>query len=223
MFDPGAIVAMLRAFYPDVSPAALRRARSERPEYFAGGTIIGTHGDALRLPDGDVWDLIFDVDNPATRRWQAIRPGGVAGDADDPFRVAMGPLTFLEPDDFPRPEFARTFESLVGGRVAAIAGADGAIAGAVDVITAAADPGGLDADTERTLAAAGRETAAQLDSWHVVDPSDVLASAGELEGVTYLREADIADPSQEPGDAPSGDPGPVPSDGDGGKSPEPEV
>jgi hypothetical protein len=37
-FDGAALLAMLLAFYPAVSAAALARARSERPEYFAGGT-----------------------------------------------------------------------------------------------------------------------------------------------------------------------------------------
>lgn len=221
-FDPAALLAMLLAFYPVCSPGELARAWRERPEYFAGGVLIGRHGDVLRLPNGDVWDLIFDVDNPSTRHWQVIRPGGGGAGEADPFALEPGPLTFLEPDEFPRPQFERTFETLVAERTRGLAGSDGAAAIAVAVITEAASDDGLDADTDALVAGPARETDAQLDSWHVVDPSDVLASAGELVDVTYLREGEIADPSAEPGDAPSPDPGGVPPEHEGGEPP-PEV
>lgn len=70
-FDPGALLAVLAAFYPDVSPAALARARSDRPGVFAGGSLVGD-GSELALGDGRVFDLI----GPAG--WQVV------GHSDDP-------------------------------------------------------------------------------------------------------------------------------------------
>jgi hypothetical protein len=58
-FDPVALLAMLQAFYPTPSGAALAQARAERPEYFAGGELFGSKGDKLRLGDGRVFDCIF--------------------------------------------------------------------------------------------------------------------------------------------------------------------
>lgn len=221
-FNPQALLAMLLAFYPECSPANLARAWRERPEYFAGGVIIGNKGDALRLPSGEVWDLIFDVDNPSTRHWQAIRPGGGGGGDEDPFALDPGPVDFLEPDEFPPPRFERTFETLVANGTRALSGGDNAAAGAVDIIASAASDDGLNAETEAAIGGAALETDAQLASWHVVDPSDVLASAGELADVTYIREGEIADPAGAPGDAPSTDPGPPPRD-DEDRNREPEV
>jgi len=72
-FSPVALLTMLLTFYPDVSPAALVLARRERPDYFAGGALGGSHGDKLTLPDGTVWDLIYDVENETgDRHWQVI-------------------------------------------------------------------------------------------------------------------------------------------------------
>jgi hypothetical protein len=72
-FDPAALVAMLRAFYPIVGRAALRRARSERPEYFAGGTLIGSSQTHLQLADGRIFDLILNEGAPQGQTaWQAL-------------------------------------------------------------------------------------------------------------------------------------------------------
>lgn len=51
-FDPGVLQAMLVVFYPRASAAALRIARIDRPEYFAGAQISGAAGDELVLDDG---------------------------------------------------------------------------------------------------------------------------------------------------------------------------
>lgn len=51
-FDPELLQSMLCVFYPTPSPAALRVARLERPEYFKGATIDGAAGDELVLDDG---------------------------------------------------------------------------------------------------------------------------------------------------------------------------
>src|SRR6266487_3889747 len=101
-FDALALLAMLLAFYQPASAANLARAFSERPEYFGGGVLIGTVGDALRLPDGTIWDLIFAVDGPETPHYQAIQPSGGTGDAGDLlFPLAPGPLRPLRRDVLP--------------------------------------------------------------------------------------------------------------------------
>jgi hypothetical protein len=56
-FDPGALLAVLGAFYPIASVDALARARAERPGVFAGGSLVG-NGSVLQLADGRQFDLI---------------------------------------------------------------------------------------------------------------------------------------------------------------------
>ncbi len=113
-FDGTALLAMLLAFYPTPSPAALVQARAERPEYFSGATLIGRSGDKFQLPDGRIFDVIFAVDGaPSQRRWQMIE--AVPGDASaDPWPLEEGPLTPLdEPIDAPAPD--AMFLGIVGG------------------------------------------------------------------------------------------------------------
>lgn len=70
-FDPAALLAVLSAWYPTVSTSALAQARSEQPDVFAGGTLIG-NGDRLQLGDGRVFLLIWNG------AWT------VTGDTNDP-------------------------------------------------------------------------------------------------------------------------------------------
>jgi hypothetical protein len=56
-FDPAALLAVLTAFYPIVSVAALAQARSDRPWAFANGALVGD-GSVLQLGDGRQFDLI---------------------------------------------------------------------------------------------------------------------------------------------------------------------
>ena len=110
-FDPVALHAMLDAFYPTVSAAHLARARSERPEYFAGGVLFGSKGDKLKLPDGREFDLIFAAGGyVGQQRWQVIPagPGGTAdGLVDEP-----GALVPIDVDALPMFPAPASFESL---------------------------------------------------------------------------------------------------------------
>ena len=150
-FDPAALLAMLLAFYPVASPAALGRAMAERPEYFAGAVRIGRGGDAIQLPDGRIFDLIFAVDDPIARHWQVIEAG--AGDgADDPFADGPGPLTPLDPNDATPAPAVDMFTGLVGEALAALGASDAVLdaAGATLAEHAAdaanADAGGVELD-----------------------------------------------------------------------------
>ncbi len=141
-FDGAALLAMLLAFYPVVSAAALAKARTERPEYFAGAVFIGHSGDKIQLPDGRIFDLIFAVDGPvAGRRWQVIEPGP-AGDAD-PWALEEGPLTPAEWLDAPTTGTAGTFEALVGGAVESLGGSDRVLEAAGNTVAASAASGAL--------------------------------------------------------------------------------
>lgn len=122
-FDSVALLAMLLAFYPIVSVAALQRARQERPEYFAAGVLESTSGEKLRLPDRRLFDLIFDVENvTGQRRWQVslIDESG-AGDAD-PFALEAGPLTPIDVARFAPRLVAPAFTPLAGAAAAELAG-----------------------------------------------------------------------------------------------------
>jgi hypothetical protein len=124
-FDPTALLVMLLTFYPIVSGGELLRARRERPDYFAGGEIIGRHFDALRLPDGVVWDLIFAVDGPGVPRWQAIQPGGGDGGGGDPaFALVAGPLDPIDVAAWPTRTREDVFLPLVADAIAALGGSD---------------------------------------------------------------------------------------------------
>ena len=58
-FDPVVLTVMLRAFYPQATPADLARARRERPAYFGGGRLGGADGTWLYLPDGRIYRVML--------------------------------------------------------------------------------------------------------------------------------------------------------------------
>jgi hypothetical protein len=125
-FDPDALLAMLLAFYPTPSAAALRQARAERPDYFAGGTLIGSKGDKLRLGDGRVFDLVFASGGlPGQQRWQVIDVTNDPGSAGDPFALEAGPLTPIDSTDVWPGSPAPGFESYVAGELGALDGTIG--------------------------------------------------------------------------------------------------
>jgi hypothetical protein len=116
-FDQAALLAILNAFYPVVSAASLARARNERPEYFAGGTLFGSKGDKLRLPDGREFDLIFAAGGFAgQQRWQVI--DAAPGDAGDGLVDEPGALVPIDVEALPTFPAAAPFESLALAAVA---------------------------------------------------------------------------------------------------------
>lgn len=141
-FADRALLAMLLAFYPTVTAAALRQARSERPEYFAGGTIIGSKGDKLQLPDGRVFDLIANAGGlPGTQRWQVIEPGP---SADEPWPLEPGPLTVVDEEVFtPTPGPSTTFQVLVGGAITSLGASDDVLAQGASTLADSAAAGQL--------------------------------------------------------------------------------
>lgn len=188
-FNPTALVAMLLTFYPVVSGAALARARAERPEYFAGGTLIGRHGDALRLPDGVVWDLIFHVDGPAPR-WQAIIPSGAPADAggDPLFPLEAGPLASIDLARFPLPTPTSDFVPLVADAQRAL----GAVEAPFDTLqaSAAGDPPGaaFDGAAHAHLGGAWAAVGAELRGLDAIRPQDLIATTAAERALIDARD-----------------------------------
>lgn len=145
-FSPAALVVMLVTFYPDVSAAALVRARLERPEYFAGGVLGGSHGDKMTLPDSSGWDLIYDVENATgNRHWQCIPAGGDATAGDPTFALEPGPLVPIDLVQWPEPAPLPTFAPLVGDALREIGASDAVLAAAAATVAEASSPALFDA------------------------------------------------------------------------------
>lgn len=77
-FDAGLLESMLRVFYPTASPAALRLARLERPEYFAGAQLVPERPGELVLDDGRTVRCLDVIDQAIVgwrvRLWPMISP-----------------------------------------------------------------------------------------------------------------------------------------------------
>jgi hypothetical protein len=209
-FDPVALVAMLTTFYPVVSVAALRLARSERPEYFGAGVLGGSKGDKLTLPDGRVWDLIFAAGAaPGVQRWQAIEATGADGGAGEPWPLEPGPLTPL--DAFPvRPRSAATFEALVTEELGALEGRDEQLAAAGQAVADFDGAGALNDAASQLLDPAIEAHAHTRGTIDADDMGDELDAANNTSGaIDAARNEYDEDP---PEDVPTHDPGDPPRD-----------
>ena len=218
-FDPWALLAILEAFYPEPTAASLRRARSERPEYFAGGTLIGRSGDKLQLPDGRIWDLIFGVDGPRPpRRWIAIDVTDPDPNAVPGFELEPGPLEPLDEEMLLFPPHADIFTPLVAGHLEGLEGSDGVLATAATAVLAHDGAGRLERDWARVMEPAIAQHATIRVALDGDDPIAVLAAAtghdGEIEGGRRDYDEppppDIAEPSvgEPPGKGEPGGPEP---------------
>jgi hypothetical protein len=208
-FDPVALVAMLVAFYPVVSAAAFLRARSERAEYFAGGTIFGSKGDKLRLPDGREFDCIVAAGGPVSgRRWQCSlidpnAPGGV-----DPFPLEDGPLAPLDEEIQIFPGDDESFEALVAGHLAGFGSSAEQLDDAASAVAESDGSGALEDSFARTIEPAIVAAAANELALDAVDPSEVAQAADG--NVTTIDDKEPTDVEDEPPDIPDPNPGPLP-------------
>jgi hypothetical protein len=219
-FDPSALLAVLLAFYPVVSAATLARARTERPEYFASGTLGGSKGDKLVLQDGRVFDLIAAAGGPPSgRHWQVIDVTNDPGGAADPFALEDGPLTLLDEATFVPPPSGASFVGLVAGELAALDGADAVLHGAAAAVAefdGAADLEDAGASLLDPAAVSHANTRAALDH---DDPAEELESAGLTRDEIDARLSEYdeplpeAAPEDDPGGPPRDDPDPRPRDG----------
>lgn len=212
-FDPAALLAMLLAFYPP-SASSFARARSERPAYFAGGVIVGTGGDKLRLPDGRVWDCIYDVDGlSGGPRWQAIDVTD-GGDTPSPYPLEPGPLAPVDLGAWPGPRAARDFEALVAGAASDLAGADTGAGRARDTIAGASSPAALEAAFADQVVPAAGEVDGQIAAAWQLDPSGLIITTRDQRGRIDQEQGEY--PSGDAPDVPAYDPGPRPHDGGAG-------
>lgn len=217
-FDPIALLAMLTGFYPQVSVANLQRARRERPEYFAGGTLGGSKGEKLFLPDGRVFDLIFAAGGPASaQRWQVLDVTHDTGGEPDPFPLEPGPLSPLD-ELAPLPPIAGgSFVSLVAEELEGFGDSDGQLARAgQDAIEGAARVT-IEPAFDRLVAPAHERHAALRRALDLDDPADELEAAGLTRGVIdaavseydedppdELAEPDPREPPRDDEDGPPG-------------------
>lgn len=218
-FDPWALLAMLEAFYPVVSVPELQRARRERPEYFAGGTLGGSKGDKLFLPDGRVWDLILAAGAAAgVQRWIAIEVTDAGPDGGDGLTLEPGPLTPIDVALIFPPFTGEAFESLVARHLADVGSSDAVLdRAAVDVVELGA-AAALDGSYDRHVAPALEHHAATRAALDLDDPSEELEAAGLTRDTidAALTEYD-EDP---PADLPEDDPGDPPRDEEDDKGPD---
>jgi len=178
-FDPTALLAMLLTFYPLVSVAELQRARRERPDYFAGGVLFGSTGEKLRLPDGRVFDLIFDASNPdpTRRRWQVIEPGPGRPD-DETFPLERGPFTPIDGGRWPAPSGVNVFVPLVAAAYASLGDADGLFGRAASTIVEASSPAALTTMFHSTIDKAEGTIGSSRNRLNAADPSDIIIASG---------------------------------------------
>jgi hypothetical protein len=211
-FDPTALLVMLLTFYPDVSPAALALARRERPDYFAGGTLGGSHGDKFTTPDGRGWDLIFDVENATgQRRWQVLEVTNQGGGDDAQFPLEPGPLTPIDATQFPPPQAGQVFEPIVAAYLDELAHAGDTLDGARLGILEHSSPAPLQHVFGETIDPADAALSAELAALHLSVPDTELATTTGSSGTIAQNQADYTEPP--PADLPPYDPGQPPPPG----------
>ena len=215
-FDPAALLAMLLTFYPTVSSGELARARRDRPDYFAGGTLFGSKGDKLRLPDGRVFDLIFAAGGAiGQQRWQVIEVTGDAGRAGDLFPLEPGPLVPLEDDPFPPAAAAGAFEAILGDALDTLGASDGVLHGAAQAVATFAGAQQLADSYARMVEPATDAHAATRRSFDADDPAALIDRSND-QGATIDDQSGRYN-EEAPADLPADDPGDPPRDDDGGR------
>lgn len=213
-FDPYALLAMLLAFYPVVSVMNLIRARAERPDYFAGGTLFGSCGEKLRLPDGRVWDLIYDCGGP-NARWQAIEPGPGGDGGGDGFELEPGPLTPLDETTAIPPLSDPSFEPLVTDSIGEVRTLEGLMGDAATTMTTDAAPGAIGDALDAALGEAQEGHWRGGQSLEGATVGDLVETTDGLNGQIDAGTGELPEPPENIPTTPTNtDPGPPPSGGD---------
>lgn len=206
-FDPVALLVMLRTFYPQPSAAALRRARQERPEYFAGGEIVSTGQDKIRLPDGRIFDLIFDVDGVSGGpRWQVIEPGPAG--AEDPFPLEPGALVPIDIDAELPPPLEPGFEELVAGELGGLTRDAQVIETRAGELVTAGGSERVEDVYEDTAGPGESALEGHIAAYPSLDPSDVVSTTNGVGGRIPDAQSDYPDPETTAPPDMDNDPGP---------------
>lgn len=220
-FDPIALLAMLLTFYPIVSVAELQRARRERPEYFAGGTLGGSKGEKLFLSDGRVFDLIYAAGGlPHQMRWTVQDVTDEAPGRPNPWPLEDGPLRPIDDGVIVVPPAAYGFESLVAGELAALGASEALLdRAAVDAAEASARVN-IGPAFDRLVGPAHDHHAAMRRALELDDPAAELEAAGLTRGTIDSAITEYDEPlppeldERDPGDPPRDD-----EDGPPGREP----
>lgn len=193
MFDAYALYVMLRAFYPNASAAALAQAFAERPQYFGGGSIGGPAGDWLTLPDGRVFDLVYDEAGAAGGpTWYVSNPGGSGN--PDAIELAPGPLTLLVEQWILPPPIAGDFREFIAPHLAGIDGHERALEVRQGELSGGADPSSVHAIYDAHLAPGVTALDAHVRAFADLDPSEVNQNTGGLGGAIHDAQNDYPDP-----------------------------
>jgi hypothetical protein len=223
-FDPFALLSMLLAFYPAVSPAAFAQARRERPEYFAGGSIIGSKGDKLQLPDGRVFDCIFASGGPLSgQRWQVLDVTNATASGSDGFALEAGPLTPLDEQTPLASLTATSFEGIVADELSAFGDSDGLLHAAADAASRFDGSADLEQAAGELLGPAGEHhdgTTRALDGDSLTELLETTDAHGRIIDDTLPEtEVELPDDINEPPEP--GDPRPPETPPGHGEPPEP--
>lgn len=222
-FDPSALLAMLLAFYPTVSPAALALARRERPEYFAAGQIIGSKGDKLQLPDGRVFDCIFAAGGaPGQQRWQAIDVTNDPGGSGGGFDLEAGPLVPMDDAALDVLGGGESFTSIVADELDAFGASDERLQAAATAAAEFDGAGRIEDSFARTIEPAAEHHTAMRVALDLDDPAEEFEAAGLSQETIDSSLTQYDEPK--PDDLPEPDPGndPEPDPGNTGRVPAPE-
>lgn len=205
-FDPVALLTILLAFYQPASSAHFAQCYRERPSYFCGGTIFGTHGDKLRLPDGVAWDFIFDVDGPNARYQAILAPPDDGGTGPDPFfPLEPGPLRPIDYGVFPPPTPRDEFGPLVADAIARLGASDARLGDNEDQIAGRTSPWPLRDAFDRTVGPAERALSDELGALDASVPEDVLDLTGHHVDAVDANDREYDDPPPDPIDPDPGD------------------
>jgi hypothetical protein len=192
-FDGHALLVMLLTFYPEVTRASLERAFRERPAYFAGGRLIGRHGEVLQLDDGRLFDLAFAAWTPESR-WQVLDVTNPGPGDPEAFPLEPGPLTPIDPDAILPPFSPPVFEPLVAGHLAELPHTDAGLGASHSELVARQRPGVFDGIYEDTAGAAARTHAGHLGAIHEINPFPLLVQTDGLNGLIGARLSEYPDP-----------------------------
>jgi hypothetical protein len=190
-FDAVALVVMLETFYPTVTRAALERAFRERPDYFAGGTLIGRHSDALKLQDGRIFDIVFAAWTPISR-WQALDVTHAEDGTPDPFALEEGPLVPIDIDGILPPTRASTFESLMGEALRDLGASESVLEQAARDVAALDQGATLDADYADTVAHSAAALEGDIIAMETIGVSELVEQSDGLTHTTQDRRIEYA-------------------------------
>lgn len=209
-FDADALRVMLQAFYPIVSAGALRRAKRDRPEYFAAGTLVGSKGDKLQLPDGRIFDCIAGASGPNPTWWVGDVTNAPAA-PPELWPLEDGPLVPLDEEALGEVVPRSTFEDLATSAYQELVGADEAIGTHAATLTASADSAAVLDGFDQALRDAGGGLADDVGRVGAIDPAAILVAHDDA-GHTVTG-AEIDWDTLEPGSLPSlpNPPGPGPA------------